>query len=124
MNSGSIASELSQEANPASKSAAISQPAKTVKINMTLEERKALRAKRFGDSASKGGPGKGVTDEILKKRAERFGVTTGSTKDGASGANDEVLKKRAQRFGVISDKVKKIDHQEKLRKRQQRFVSS
>lgn len=111
-----------------SPTAATSKPVKTpVKISMTPSERKALRAKRFGStdsSISKGSGNKGVSDEVLKKRAERFGVSATTGKGEAGGPDVELLKKRAQRFGVISDKVKKIDHLEKLRKREQRFVSS
>lgn len=108
-------------------------PAKITPIEtkLTMQERMALRAKRFGsgDSSSSSGDGKLIVtgkanDDALKKRAARFGISaTENTTNTGNAADLEKLKKRAQRFGeVVSDKVKKLDQQERLRKRQQRFT--
>ncbi|XP_074597716.1 uncharacterized protein LOC141852573 [Brevipalpus obovatus] len=103
-----------------------------VETKLTMKERMALRAKRFGsgDSSSSSGDGKLIVtgkandDDVLKKRAARFGISeTDNTTNSGNAVDLDKLKKRAQRFGeVVSDKVKKLDQQERLRKRQQRFT--
>jgi SAP domain-containing ribonucleoprotein len=47
--------------------------------------------------------------------------STAKTITGPTAVSDEVLKKRAERFGAISTDVKKIELNEKLQKRKERF---
>ncbi|XP_026076476.1 SAP domain-containing ribonucleoprotein-like isoform X3 [Carassius auratus] len=76
---------------------AVSSKGTSAKVNVDVEVLKK-RAERFGlnvSSVSK----KIEDDEKLKKRKERFGVVTSAA---ASGANDtEAKRKRAERFGNV-----------------------
>lgn len=141
MESGEAATDNPQTSTANSPASAVSadesaKPATLTKANLSVAERKALRAKRFGSSdgsTTSSSSGKNLAtgkskpdDEVLKKRAERFGMTSETAAENKSKTSSrpdlDVLKKRAQRFGVISDKVKKLDYQEKLRKRQEKFA--
>ncbi|KAG2231054.1 hypothetical protein INT48_007565 [Thamnidium elegans] len=74
-------------------------------------------------------PKPAISEEILKKRAERFGITS-VTKDEDKKQPEkpqDVLKKRAERFGIPAEKPETKtekpadDFQERLRKRAERF---
>lgn len=96
---------------------------KVVKLTqLTALERLELRAKKFGAAPP--------SDSKLQARAARFGLESESktTPSGTTTSNVsslEALKKRAERFGVsTSDKLTKLDQQEKLLKRQERFAGT
>ncbi|XP_055614194.1 SAP domain-containing ribonucleoprotein [Uranotaenia lowii] len=103
---------------------------KVIKLTeLSAQERLELRAKKFGPQSAE------AQDAKLQARAARFGIgggaattTTGSavkTSDTSSLVSAEALKKRAERFGVsVSDKMVKLEQDEKLIKRQQRFGGS
>lgn len=98
---------------------------KVVKLAVLTEmERLELRAKKFGGSAAVAASPASVTNvgskDKLDARAARFGVSV-STPSLTSGPSDEILKKRAERFGAISGEVKKTELNEKLQKRKERF---
>lgn len=98
-------------------------PAKALK-DMTDEEKKQLRAEKFGLSTPS-------NDEIKKAaRAERFGVVLSSSTSASPGSikqNDvsvdpDTLKRRAERFGqVTNSKLAKIEVSEKKEERAKRF---
>lgn len=99
-----------------------SENAKTVSLKAVSEaERLKARAEKFG----------GAVSESAKKllRAERFGLpvqaSAGSGKLASTPATAEDLdkmKKRAERFGmVVSNKLTKVDEDERKRKRLERF---
>lgn len=98
---------------------------KVVKLTqLTALERLEMRAKKFGAAAP-------VSESKLQARAARFGLDSESKTTPAGTTNTtttsslEALKKRAERFGVsVSDKLTKIDQQEKLQKRQERFAGT
>jgi len=89
----------------------------------TDEERAAKRAARFEATADESKKADLTSDTKKDSRAERFGLPVGSTKIGkAPSADIETLKKRAERFGVSSSTVmKKAETDEKIKKRQERF---
>lgn len=101
---------------------------KVVKLSeLTFKERLEMRAKKFGSAAI-------PSDAKKIVRAERFGLTTTKTIDKSKISDNsikngtsttptaEVLKKRAERFGVsVSKSMIKLENDEKLMKRQQRF---
>lgn len=95
---------------------------KIVKLTqLTAQERLELRAKKFGAAPS--------SDLKLQARAARFGLDSESKSSSISTASNvaslEALKKRAERFGVsVSDKLTKLDQQDKLQKRQERFAGT
>lgn len=96
---------------------------------LSMKERLELRAKKFGAPVS--------SDVAKLARAERFGLpetkasisasTGGGGSSGAvttakTAADVELLKKRAERFGgSVSNTMVKIEMNEKLLKRQERF---
>ncbi|XP_058823120.1 SAP domain-containing ribonucleoprotein [Topomyia yanbarensis] len=95
---------------------------KIIKLNqMTAQERLEMRAKKFGAQVVESPNSK------LQARAARFGLggTSSSVASGSPTSNLislDALKKRAERFGVnVSDKVTKLELDEKLQKRQARF---
>lgn len=94
---------------------------KIVKLTqLTAQERLELRAKKFGAAPT--------SDLKLQARAARFGLDSeskSSTPSTSTVASLEALKKRAERFGVsVSDKLTKLEAQEKLLKRQERFAGT
>ncbi|XP_049843711.1 heterogeneous nuclear ribonucleoprotein U isoform X3 [Schistocerca gregaria] len=74
------------------------------------EAKKEIRALRFGIAP------KTPDSDVLKKRAERFGITP------ETAPSSDVLKKRAERFGTtVSSALTKAELEEKMRKRRERF---
>ncbi|KXJ84473.1 hypothetical protein RP20_CCG003827 [Aedes albopictus] len=99
---------------------------KVIKLTeLTAQQRLEMRAKKFGAQASE------TSDSKLQARAARFGLGSSGDSSAGSGAATkpasslvgiDALKKRAERFGVsVSDKMTKIEQDEKLVKRQERF---
>lgn len=91
---------------------------KIIKLNqLSAQERLEMRAKKFGSQP--------VPESKLQARAARFGTGTGDVSNAGTApalVSMDALKKRAERFGVsVSDKMTKIEQQEKLQKRQERF---
>lgn len=95
----------------------------TVKLSeLSMKERLEMRAKKFGAPMS--------GDAAKLARAERFGLPS-TAPSGRSGgpltvakiaADVDLLKKRAERFGgSVSNTMVKIEMNEKLLKRQERF---
>ncbi|MEQ2248561.1 hypothetical protein ILYODFUR_020263 [Ilyodon furcidens] len=95
----------------------------------TAESKKALRAARFGMPSDSSSPFPGVVAnskaavnvEVLKKRAERFGMNVSSVSQKID--EDEKLKKRKERFGILTSapSVGGDDVEAKKMKRAERF---
>ncbi|CAM4733086.1 unnamed protein product [Leuciscus chuanchicus] len=89
------------------------------------DTKKAARAARFGlpePEPSKGASAKISVDvEVLKKRAERFGMNVSSVSKKVE--DDEKLKKRKERFGIVTSAASAgaEDSEAKKRKRAERF---
>ncbi|XP_016102341.1 SAP domain-containing ribonucleoprotein isoform X2 [Sinocyclocheilus grahami] len=91
------------------------------------DSKKAARAARFGlevpeSVSSKGTSAKPNVDaEVLKKRAERFGMSVSSVSKKIE--DDEKLKKRKERFGIVTSAASAgaNDTEAKKRKRAERF---
>ncbi|XP_066527153.1 SAP domain-containing ribonucleoprotein isoform X1 [Hoplias malabaricus] len=93
------------------------------------DSKKAARAARFGIAATATAPSKGtsaipkanVDVEVLKKRAERFGMNVSSVSKKVE--EDEKLKKRKERFGIMTSAAAAgaEDSEAKKRKRAERF---
>ncbi|XP_016404329.1 SAP domain-containing ribonucleoprotein isoform X2 [Sinocyclocheilus rhinocerous] len=91
------------------------------------DSKKAARAARFGlevpeSVSSKGTSAKPDVDaEVLKKRAERFGMSVSSVSKKIE--DDEKLKKRKERFGIVTSAASAgaNDTEAKKRKRAERF---
>ncbi|XP_058647383.1 SAP domain-containing ribonucleoprotein isoform X2 [Onychostoma macrolepis] len=91
------------------------------------DSKKAARAARFGleepeSVSSKGTSTKPNVDvEVLKKRAERFGMNVSSVSKKIE--DDEKLKKRKERFGIVTSAAAggANDTEAKKRKRAERF---
>lgn len=82
-----------------------SNPAKTNKLPLSVEEQKRLRMLKFADPK-------------LINRAQRFGIPTKETQP----AEENKLLQRMERFGeAVSSKVKNLNEQERLKRRQERF---
>ncbi|XP_055550980.1 uncharacterized protein LOC129733263 [Wyeomyia smithii] len=96
---------------------------KIIKLNqMTAQERLEMRAKKFGSQVA---TVDASSNSKLQARAARFGIA-GSSSTTSTGTNSlvslDALKKRAERFGAsVSDKMTKLEQEEKLQKRQERF---
>lgn len=97
---------------------------KVIKLTeLTAQERLEMRAKKFGAQANE------TPDSKLQARAARFGLTSNDSSSGGAATKPvstlvsvDALKKRAERFGVsVSDKMTKLEQDEKLIKRQERF---
>nr|CAD7435276.1 unnamed protein product [Timema monikensis] len=88
---------------------------KVVKISaLTVKERLEMRAQKFGVSLS--------VDAKKEARAARFGIQSSSISSTNGSTSVDTLKKRAERFGTsVSSVLTKVDDEEKLKKRQQRF---
>lgn len=98
---------------------------KIVKLKvLTEKERLQLRAKKFGapvDSDIK----KMARAERFGTKVESSNGSKTSITSSAVPVSADVLKKRAERFGVsVSTQMIKIENQEKLQKRQERFGAS
>jgi len=97
---------------------------KVIKISaLTPEERLALRAKKFGVT-----PAPDV-DSKKEARAARFGISVNTSSNNkistTVGTDVDVLKKRAERFGVtVATELKKVNNQDALEKRKMRFGMS
>ncbi|XP_062401944.1 SAP domain-containing ribonucleoprotein [Sardina pilchardus] len=98
----------------------------------TAENKKAARAARFGLPATASASSEGasisaktpVSVEVLKKRAERFGMNVSSISKKVE--EDEKLKKRKERFGAVlagagAGAEGSEDAEAKKRKRAERF---
>ncbi|KAK2874632.1 hypothetical protein QQF64_003429 [Cirrhinus molitorella] len=93
----------------------------------SADSKKAARAARFGvqvpeSVSSKGTSAKVNVDvEVLKKRAERFGMNVSSVSKKIE--DDEKLKKRKERFGIVTSAASSgaNDSEAKKRKRAERF---
>ncbi|KAI8333640.1 hypothetical protein BC941DRAFT_434052 [Chlamydoabsidia padenii] len=96
--------------------------AKRFGVQVNEKTKQELRAARFGIQKASGeaSPGqkkvvaaKGIDPEVLKKRAERFGLpdkktqSTKSTTTALSPEEEEKKRKRAERFGMDSNKKAK-----------------
>lgn len=99
---------------------------KVIKLTeLTAQQRLEMRAKKFGAQTSE------TSDSKLQARAARFGLASSGDASAGSGAATkpasalvgvDALKKRAERFGgSVSDKMTKLEQDEKLVKRQERF---
>ncbi|XP_056324661.1 SAP domain-containing ribonucleoprotein [Danio aesculapii] len=95
-------------------------------VPLSGDNKKAARAARFGVTApesSKGTSTKTNVDvEVLKKRAERFGMNVSSVSKKVE--DDEKLKKRKERFGIVTSASSSgggDDSEAKKRKRAERF---
>ena len=93
---------------------------KVVKLSeVSMKERLALRAVKFGEPAS--------SDAKKLARAERFGGSASSvtSKSNVPEVNVDLLKKRAERFGIQpGSKVQVVEMEEKKKKRLERFGGS
>ncbi|KAJ1522821.1 hypothetical protein ONE63_001973 [Megalurothrips usitatus] len=90
---------------------------KVVKLSdVSMKERLALRAVKFGEP---------LTGEAKKEaRAARFGTSASSVTSAGNvpEVNVDVLKKRAERFGIQpGSKVERVEMEEKKKKRLERF---
>ncbi|KAG8259588.1 hypothetical protein J6590_011883 [Homalodisca vitripennis] len=80
--------------------------------------KKEARAARFGISST--GPSK--TSQITSTAPSKTSQITTSTKITIVGPSEEILRKRAERFGGnVSSLALKAEESEKLKKRQERF---
>lgn len=130
-----VETKPTDEAEPATETTTGEPDKKVIKISeLTAKDRLDLRAKKFLSGASSGNSSEsdGAQDK-LKARAARFGVTAPAEKTAEASTKTpvtstvslEVLKKRAERFGtVLVPELKKVETEEKLQKRQERFGAS
>lgn len=96
---------------------------KIVKLSEVSEmDRLEMRAKKFGGTTAVASTNVASKDK-LDARAARFGIPTKDTQLSSvtTTPSADVLKKRAERFGAISSDVKKVELDEKLQKRKERF---
>lgn len=107
-----------------SENAPVEPEKKVLKLTeLTTQQRLEMRAKKFGAQANE------IPDSKLQARAARFGLMSSDSAGGVTTTKPtstlvgvDALKKRAERFGVsVSDKMTKIEQDEKLIKRQERF---
>ncbi|XP_042589333.1 SAP domain-containing ribonucleoprotein isoform X3 [Cyprinus carpio] len=86
------------------------------------DSKKAARAARFGLEVPESVSSKAKPNvEVLKKRAERFGMNVSSVSKKIE--DDEKLKKRKERFGIVTSAASAgaSDAEAKKRKRAERF---
>jgi hypothetical protein len=94
-------------------------PASAVEAVVVLptdeQERKKMRLMRFGGEMSE--------EEKKRQRAERFGIVSNKVVKTSSGIPIpvETLMKRKEKFGVTSELQRKIEEEERKRKRMERF---
>ncbi|KAL2091364.1 hypothetical protein ACEWY4_013627 [Coilia grayii] len=112
---------------------ALQKRAERFNIPPSAETKKAARAARFGVPVTASAPSQGtgaasisaktpVSVEVLKKRAERFGMNVSSISKKVE--EDEKLKKRKERFGILTSAAGAAvgeDAEAKKRKRAERF---
>merc|ERR1712142_254301 len=117
------------ESPPAEKTEEAGEDAPEAKVEMTEEERKLERAKKFGIEALE------LVDDKKKSRAERFGLPASANGGGAKGKGavdpemDAKKKSRAERFGLNVNQKRKAKLEgtdiaidaDKIKKRQERF---
>jgi len=128
----SLGEESQENESPPAEKAEAEEPtedASGATVEMTEEERKLERAKKFGIDAPE------VINDKKKTRAERFGLPTPAANGGAKngGAVDPEMdakkKSRAERFGLTVNQKRKAKLEgtdiavdaEKIKKRQERF---
>ncbi|XP_065098021.1 SAP domain-containing ribonucleoprotein isoform X4 [Paramisgurnus dabryanus] len=110
---------------PATVDERLQKRAERFSIQPNADNKKAARAARFGlpvPESSKGTsaiPKVSVDVEVLKKRAERFGMNVSSVSKKFE--DDEKLKKRKERFGILTSTAGSYDSEAKKRKRADRF---
>nr|XP_055039986.1 SAP domain-containing ribonucleoprotein isoform X5 [Misgurnus anguillicaudatus] len=110
---------------PATVDERLQKRAERFSIQPNADNKKAARAARFGlpvAESSKGTsaiPKVSVDVEVLKKRAERFGMNVSSVSKKFE--DDEKLKKRKERFGILTSTAGSYDSEAKKRKRADRF---
>ncbi|XP_051768819.1 SAP domain-containing ribonucleoprotein isoform X1 [Ctenopharyngodon idella] len=89
---------------PAAVGERLQKRAERFNVPPSVDTKKAARAARFGlpvPDSSKGTSAKISVDvEVLKKRAERFGMNVSSVSKKFE--DDEKLKKRKERFGIVT----------------------
>uniref|UniRef100_W5M7E1 SAP domain-containing ribonucleoprotein n=1 Tax=Lepisosteus oculatus TaxID=7918 RepID=W5M7E1_LEPOC len=94
-------------------------------VPATGESKKAARAARFGlpivpPTGTSASSKPAVNVDVLKKRAQRFGMNVSSLSKKVE--EDEKLKKRKERFGIVTGAAAAVDDVEaKKRKRAERF---
>ncbi|XP_073731882.1 SAP domain-containing ribonucleoprotein isoform X3 [Misgurnus anguillicaudatus] len=110
---------------PATVDERLQKRAERFSLQPNADNKKAARAARFGlpvAESSKGTaaiPKVSVDVEVLKKRAERFGMNVSSVSKKFE--DDEKLKKRKERFGILTSTAGSYDSEAKKRKRADRF---
>lgn len=119
----------SKPAEDSSEEATTDEPdKKVVKIStLTAKDRLELRAKKFAGGVAAAAE-TGAPQDRLQARAARFGIASSTVEkptDATKAATLDLLKKRAERFGtVLVPELKKVELNEKLQKRQERFGAS
>ncbi|XP_054912688.1 SAP domain-containing ribonucleoprotein isoform X2 [Poeciliopsis prolifica] len=114
---------------PLSASERLQKRAERFNLPASAESKKAIRAARFGTPSDSSSPSPGVVAnskagvnvDVLKKRAERFGMNVSSVSQKI--VEDEKLKKRKERFGILTGApaVGGDDVEAKKMKRAERF---
>ncbi|XP_057294223.1 SAP domain-containing ribonucleoprotein-like [Hydractinia symbiolongicarpus] len=89
-------------------------PVKTVSLQLTEDQRKENRSKRFGGAVSE--------TEKKKSRMERFSSSLSGKAEPVNATDKEKINKRAERFGAVSSVLTKTSETERLKQRQERFV--
>ncbi|KAK9743844.1 SAP domain [Popillia japonica] len=90
--------------------------AKKFGVPLTVDAKRAVRAERFGTSSSKSISNNSTSVDVLKQRAERFGINVSSVVTKLD--NDERIKRRQERFGKVAENTSQNNKKEE---RLQRF---
>ncbi|XP_022911545.1 SAP domain-containing ribonucleoprotein [Onthophagus taurus] len=90
--------------------------AKKFGVELSDNAKKIARAERFGGSEKISAPTNSLTTDVLKQRAERFGLAPTATIQNLN--NEERKKKRQERFGSAANGSSQND---KLQQRLERF---